>query len=201
VVLCECIRTNNFLTKCNIDIPAVQADDSFLNLACYNPIKNVFEINLRRVTVLLADSYGLSIEDYIVILMSHEIGHYLDPNRELLQKKINKLFMEIEQGNYTLDLEEEILKLNELLETNADQVGLGFISEDLANPYVKMNMRNLEVTGFNMLRTIDNYRHNSELFKLNEELASMKTENNILKDRIDVLEKMNTFYKDKLMNK
>ncbi|MEC1780062.1 hypothetical protein [Schinkia azotoformans] len=172
-----------FLSVNNIEID-IKTDETIKEIANYNPITNVLSFNPVKITNG-ATNYSLNDSDYLILTLSHELGHYLDEKNKELTQRTNDLLSE----SHSPEIENELLRINKELEKNAWEIGRRFVPEELMNVYNQINLKNLEVTNINKLRLIYELKCNKEKEKLHLKIQELFKENKELRHRnIELLE-------------
>jgi hypothetical protein len=122
-------KAKDFLMQNNIQLD-LEENNEFETVACYIQEKNIIYIN-SSMLIKESEQSGLSWEDYLIIIMAHEIGHHLDVNLSELMIESNKqhdeLYAELING---FDMQ-YFLQLIKEREVNAWQNGRRFIPEHL----------------------------------------------------------------------
>jgi len=107
------------------------------SVASYNYQTKVLEVNEEKL-ISHADKLGLSIKDTVAIIISHELGHYLDEAIGDLFTKKQQVLNVIKNNFFTCDFESEI---NEGIsyvikaEKNAWALGERFVPNHLVSIY------------------------------------------------------------------
>lgn len=175
----------DFLKNHGIESNVIE-DENMTSIASYNVETDDFSFSRKSITGL-AERYRISIEDCIVILMSHELGHYYDNDIEMLTDSIKKLFKEIGYNKNSFKIENEIQKLTKQGENNAWEIGYKFLPSHLKQTYDLFNENNLEANYYLTLIKIERWKFNDERIKLLSELARFQKMNTDLKKENDTL--------------
>ncbi|MEC1786073.1 hypothetical protein [Schinkia azotoformans] len=174
---------NHLLSVNNLDIE-VRIDETIKEIANYNPITNELSFNPSKI-ISGANNYSLNEGNYLILALSHELGHYLDEKNKELTQRTNDLLDE----NYSPDIENELLSINKELEINAWEIGRKFVPDELMDVYDQINKKNLEVTNINKLRLIYEQKCIKEKQKLLLKLDELSKENKkLLQRNIELLE-------------
>lgn len=117
--------------------------------ACYNFSTNVMGIN-EDVIYKNAKNNNLMVEDMVEIIISHELGHYLDNELPELHCKKNAILDEARNNITNCDFEKVINEASSLImkaENNAWTLGERYIKSHLLEKYNELKDETLRIQG------------------------------------------------------
>ncbi|MBP1935017.1 hypothetical protein [Ammoniphilus resinae] len=176
-------KAENFLRNFGIDIPVVEMTQIDLGVARYDCLNNKFEINLHIIE-FEAEKMEMSLNDYIKILMCHEIGHYLDNNVVDRTNMYLQFLEDVKKGNHSYQAEYDMSQVICDSEIIAWENGRKFVPEELLEKYEEMNIKNYDSAKFRIHFNVLQYKHISEKEKLLKDLV--KLQNNIVGKDIEI---------------
>ncbi|MCR1833153.1 hypothetical protein NSA56_01915 [Oceanobacillus caeni] len=171
----------SFLKQNNLNVN-VEITNKDKNIASYNSRINTLAFNPDKISQENARKYNISIENYLLLILSHELGHYCDKDRVELLNRTQVLSCEINKGNYTVEIENELLSINKILERNAYRLGKKYVPTHLNDEYELLNEKNMEVTSLNQLRLIYELKNEAEQYELKNKINELIEENERLRD-------------------
>jgi hypothetical protein len=145
-----------FLNKYNIDDIILLEEHQEGSAATYNFATKELAVDTHKV-LKEADRLNLSIEDMVCVVVSHELGHYMDPDLEQLYEKKKQVLDKIDFEFLSCDLEELLHKGVSYVvqaEKNAWDLGRKYIPERLTNVYnqeMKENLNTIEIATMNKI--------------------------------------------------
>ncbi|MGE8079225.1 hypothetical protein [Peribacillus loiseleuriae] len=131
---------NKFVDKCGIGLPVHNVDNRQERIAMLDKKNNRILVYSTNVYAAY-ENCKLSIEDYIQIIISRELGRYLDPDYEYRSEKINRGYEFVIKGIESDTIKEYMESLKKEEETVAGEIGRQFIREDLYESYDSINER------------------------------------------------------------
>ncbi|WP_163581132.1 hypothetical protein [Gracilibacillus saliphilus] len=161
----------------------IELDSNFKGLAKYDTTDNKIVVNKDYATTEKAKVYKLPVNLYALLIVCHEIGHFLDEERQSIQKEIGTLLEKINHGKYSVDVENKILDLNNTLENNAWKYGKPYVPDDLIATYDLINVKNKEVTNINMLRKVLRFKYNDKEIELTKKIKELSDDNKKLRNK------------------
>lgn len=179
-----------FLEDLNIDLP-VLVDNNLNARAAYLYEERMIKINAKELGASYK-KYASSLKDYIIIILCHEIGHYLDESLEETHQEITKRLTKMDTNEFTPKDVLKLFELNYSMENKAKVNGLKFVPQRLINEYNLLNAYNLNSTEFDIERRILMYQQNADEKRYMEKIAELQNENKKLRNNNIELMKENT---------
>lgn len=145
-----------FLKKHNINDIILLEEHQEGSAATYNFVTKELAIDTKKV-LKEADRLNLSIDDMVCVVVSHELGHYMDPDLEQLYKKKKQVLDKIDYEFSSCDLQELLHKGVSYVvqaEKNAWNLGTKYVPEKLKNIYyqeMKENLNTVEIATMNKI--------------------------------------------------
>lgn len=170
-----------FLKEVNIDVPIV-IDNNLPARAGYLYQENLIKINEVEISSSY-ENYASSLNDYLIIILCHELGHYLDKSLEETHKEITERLTKMDTNEFTGDDVLRLYEINYSMENKAKENGLVFVPKNLISEYELLNKYNLMSTDFDIERRIMLYQHNTEVIRHMEKVVEVQAENRKLRDK------------------
>ncbi|AEI39777.1 hypothetical protein [Paenibacillus mucilaginosus] len=137
-------RVSNFVRESGFELTVVEIQDD-RGMATYDYSKSLIELNSVAFEKE-AEKKGLSIDEVIILVVSHELGHALDQDLVKDSEEITAVFQIIQDTGFTDKLMNRILELTLKAEKSAWEIGGQFVPEHLKSIYNKMNESNLKAS-------------------------------------------------------
>lgn len=134
-----------FLSINNIIEISISTDCKEGSTASYNFETNVLEVNEDSL-LTFSIRHEISIEDAVSLIISHELGHYLDDEIPKLIKQKRSVFDKIKKDIFSCDFEEVINEGTSYVlkaEENAWSLGEGFVPSHLIDKYLELRKETL----------------------------------------------------------
>jgi uncharacterized hydantoinase/oxoprolinase family protein len=145
-----------FLENYNINDIILLEEHQEGSAATYNFATKELAIDTTKV-LKEADRLNLSVEDMVSVVVSHELGHYMDPELEQLYKNKKQVLDIIDNEFSSCDLQgllHEGVSYVVQAEKNAWDLGRKFVPEKLSSVYnqeMKENLNTIEVATMNKI--------------------------------------------------
>ncbi|MFD2446372.1 hypothetical protein ACFSO7_20635 [Bacillus sp. CGMCC 1.16607] len=136
----------HFLDQHNITDLELSEECKEDSVASYNFSTQVLEIN-EDAFIKIANNIGLSIKDTVSVIVSHELGHYLDKDLEKLYHLKQTVFDRISDDIINIDFESVINEGTSYVlkaENNAWFLGERYVPNHLIDKYKEMRLETLE---------------------------------------------------------
>jgi hypothetical protein len=163
-------KAQEFLETNNISLTVMESGEYDYGLAHYNPVNKTIVLSIKAIKDK-AEQWNISPDDYILLVMAHEIGHYYDTEGEIINNSLEQI-----SDEFGLEEEEKIWRLIKQRELNAWENGMRYIPSHLENDYKIMNLINLEYRYCSTKISLMAAKHNKEKIKLTEKLAELSRE-------------------------
>lgn len=162
-------RAQEFLDTHSIPLQAIEADQHDRSLANYNPLDRTIDLSVKAIYEK-AEQWEITPEDFLVLVMAHESGHFYDPDVENISNSISELFQNYNDVS-NVDYEKMLLELIGQREKNAWKYGMRLVPPHLKEQYILLNLMNLEYRYCHTKLDFIIWKHNKEFVKLIKKLA------------------------------
>ena len=126
----------------NIDISVIEIEDD-KGIMTFNPETQVIEISSPSL-IIISRKKGLPLNDYIHVLLCHELGHFKDEKLTNVTKTKEGLMKQFTNGDFSKGLKDEIINLIYCCEVRAWKNGKLFVRKDLMSLFDKMQKEHLD---------------------------------------------------------
>ncbi|MDR3270395.1 MAG: hypothetical protein LBT32_02615 [Peptococcaceae bacterium] len=129
-----------FVNSCGINWPVREIfRTEKAQEAVYDPKRKEFRVNTEKI-FLQANLLEMPMEDYLVLVLCHKIGQYLDPDYEEAARNIHKMFRFLQEF---AGIESELLEAVMQREQRAENFGEQFVPARLLAAYHNVEQKNL----------------------------------------------------------
>lgn len=149
----------NILDENNITDIVLSEDCKEGSVATYDFSTKVLEVNENSL-LKHAEKHGLCVKDMAYLIISHELGHYLDKDLEDLYNKRLSVFNRIHEDVYTCDFQTVIDEGSSYIlqaEKNAWTLGERFVPNHLIDKYKEFEKRILKKVEVNAIAEIEDF--------------------------------------------
>lgn len=133
----------DFLNRWEYEIPVKEMPDK-KGVANYEPEKRILEIDAQEIKQG-AKREGLKIVDYITLVVSHELGHYLDAELNERAERKTALYQEIQDKGLSPELLQSIIDLVKESEGVAWEKGKKHVPFLLMKRYMEMKKSHFKI--------------------------------------------------------
>lgn len=157
----------NFVAEKGIQVEVREMDED-VGIARFNPDRGYIELNAGAI-IRYSNELGIPLNDYIIINLCHELGHFLDDENLFDVNRISNYFNMVTKDGLNENDYNDLLNIRYNLEKRAIDIGRTLIPSYLLEEYNEINQSYLSTIKEREMRSVE---HLTELLIRKYEIES-----------------------------